>query len=1742
MNRFSLLLLVSLICLFLSDLNAQPCTTPPELKQEIYVFPYEVKVEFTFDLWGVIQIIQDGESFDDNPKQISLQRFVFFQDLKPNTTYHWRARYACPNDTFSDWSVVYTFTTPPPCPLAPEIKLDSAFTIDFPAPVSPVIGYSNCNKRTDGKAHVYRFIVPADGSYRLNVLNSDTNKVNTGAFEYSSNYCRGNPECVSVSSFQGERFTFYGRSAGRTITLAFTTNPDVLVAHRTFKITYEPCPPPTNLELEEIKADSVKLHFSGGIAGDEIEILPDSKSYTGVPNITNINYRATIKNLESGTDYHWRARSNCEVNVSDWVEGVGFSTNYICDSIPLLKCDSTYTSGFKAGLNRVKKWRYTAPYSGNLSLITTPLDTSTSVFYSGYFAAWIDSTKNPCNQYDIPPESWPNGNLGYYKQDTLNFGYFIRGKTYEFHMDKRNEKAMPLAFRWNCLDACPAPGLLTVQAFSFDSVRLSWHNFELKEKCEIEITEDPVNFTGITPYSSISDYLEIGGLKAKTRYYWRVRSYCSGIGYGPWSEISNFLTAPDCNNAYKVKCDDQNYASTSDDLPVLNCQDGIERFYQFVPQFSGKYELSTYNLGPSSLLLCKPGANCKLDTSWICIPLEDQNTDKSFNLGILTAGVPALFGFDFKGPFTNHPEYPNVGFKINCPSACLPPENLVSKIVNNHDALLKWKANFNQVSWDLQVKRTDQDFYYYISDSTDTDSILFADLKAGRHYKWRVRGNCGVWGSSQYSETSYFDISPDCQQWPLLSCDQEITLHFPQGIGFWQNLPACDQVPKGTELILQFKTVDSTAYFQFRPKDVPHAIYLKDADAYSCADSSGWICIKDTHDVYLISLEHLRPGGNYYLMLKKWETYGEDSITLSYYCESPCKSTKYLSSEIFGNGHEVVLHWDGNKGDWRYQLGLSSKTTIEKLSAPVKWDAGYGGSYLSNLFTLRTNDLYAWRIRSLCPNGDTSEWSKPDRFQLLYCQNTLDLPCNDTITPQYPQQTPYTIYDVCSESTRKTWQVLYHFTVNAPGNYVMRLTNTKGVRARFNRSNDVTSSCGTPTNWTQCFYINSDTVIYLNNLNPGDFLINFTTIGNVPFTPLIETYCLCQPASNVQGILYSNGTAGITWQTVDQAKGADIELIPENQAFTGSPNYFTDLDTATITGLNPETTYKFRLRPHCGTLQTNVWSDSGLIHLLVYCDSIPNLKCGQKIVFQGGTGNHDFMPCGYSAPGKEVFFRVTPEFTAKYRLSLGPLGPTAYEFKVSSLTQCEGPGGILKCLPQTDYDAIIDLNYLTIGKSLLFMADQLNTTNTQYRISVGCDVENEEASDIWASNSYRLSINDSCKIFTNQFANSNIKEPDPSEMPGNWKDGPKHNVWFGFYAPASGTVQVNVNSVASKPFDPHVALLEFAFDSINFSYPYQILATGEDNAGPNPNDAVLYYTGLTPGVFYYLMVDGANGTTGHFCISIKDHPDIPIILDSCQSFVQTNTGFTAPGAWRNLYASESAHVTGTLIGAIKTEENLGKIQVSSGILPAAPVLPGGQKLLPRYFRIEPEYQPVNPVTVRLFFSKADLEAYNLTPPVDVTLPSELGLTHYDGLNEDCDPENNGLSAGLSVNQSMSMILGNDSLFYLEAIFDHFSEFGAALAPLVKTQEAPPAKSALWLWPNPASNTVKAQIGNVSDANSLQFVLYNMMAIPVRYGGFNPNLSNAEAEIDIAGLNSGAYQLCVFQNGHLLGKVVVLKID
>ena len=562
----------------------------------------------------------------------------------------------------------------------------------------------------------------------------------------------------------------------------------------------------------------------------------------------------------------------------------------------------------------------------------------------------------------------------------------------------------------------------------------------------------------------------------------------------------------------------------------------------------------------------------------------------------------------------------------------------------------------------------------------------------------------------------------------------------------------------------------------------------------------------------------------------------------------------------------------------------------------------------------------------------------------------------------------------------------------------------------------------------------------------------------------------CPPAYGITALLRPNGLGSLNWLGNPLPDSTEVEFRTLDQPLLGQGNYFSDSYVLLLPNLDYSKDYYARLRPVC--TPPTAWSDTLVLLPIFDCAAARRLLCGQTARAYIGKGvgltAHQLgVPCW----GQERYFTFTATTSNMHTISVKKLWGKA-NIRLGVINGCTKEELYITTASPT-YLPPVRL-FLYNGQTYTIVLDNPNEElSGEFEVSITCaqpSFDQPFDATTGALTAEPLLVNAPCRQFSNQTATTSFTDPQPTVAAGgNWKDGPEHSVWFWFEAPPSGTVRISMNATTQAPMDPQVTLVRA--DSTG-TFPKPVMASGEDL--PNGPDALIHYTGLQPGQKYLIMADGASGSQGIFCIQVTEDLQFFNRKDTCFAFAQTYRPGVYSDDWINFYASDDPAKSGPLLAAIQTQESLGKIVVSVVRTDTALALPDGTKLLPRYFNISVARQPQFPVRLRLFFNHEDLRHFRLSPPVDTSvLPSQLGITHYSGSNQDCNPANNPAGAGLAVEKAVAyaMSYGN---YYLESTITHFSEFGIGKGKTIATYNPYPQET-VSVWPVPTRDNIAISV-------------------------------------------------------------------
>jgi hypothetical protein len=523
-----------------------------------------------------------------------------------------------------------------------------------------------------------------------------------------------------------------------------------------------------------------------------------------------------------------------------------------------------------------------------------------------------------------------------------------------------------------------------------------------------------------------------------------------------------------------------------------------------------------------------------------------------------------------------------------------------------------------------------------------------------------------------------------------------------------------------------------------------------------------------------------------------------------------------------------------------------------------------------------------------------------------------------------------------------------------------------------------------------------------------------TAAYNSGCLPQVCPVISCASPSNISVGSITTTSATITWGAVAGATAYNIHYRP-----TGTAAWIT-ISNATspqlISGLSVNTLYDLEMQSVCGGPASEY--TYGVIF---------------KTLDSPCTAPTSVSTSGATASTVSVSWSNTnsPPPT-NFSIQYGPVGFTLGTG--TTVTATSSPATLTGLIGGMIYDCYVRANCAGgLGTSAWSSAATFQTTLANDVIGSAID----------------LTVGAPC-VGTNPFRNNTATatgEFSPTSGNGGyWASSANNTVWFKFTAPGSGTVRVNTNtSPGGTLSDTQVALYGgAAATAANY------LASNEDGLDANdPFRAEMVYSGLTPGSTCYIQVDGYNNQTGTFCIAVTEDIEITTPGASCTNYPTSAVGTSAAntGKWVNLYNKPDGFNIGRPVAAVKSSVNLGNVTVSALKSTSIQQTGNGVKYMQRYYNFAASTNTAGARDVRLFFTDTELDFLKSVTSTAYTA-ADLNISHYDGSNENCTPNDNAASSVLISNVADTYI-GSTGVFFLDFQVNSFSEMGAhfGLAPL-----------------------------------------------------------------------------------------------
>lgn len=402
----------------------------------------------------------------------------------------------------------------------------------------------------------------------------------------------------------------------------------------------------------------------------------------------------TINNLQPGTAYEWRVRSNCSNWMySSWSYPASFTTlGYSC-STPTWPVTSNITQN-SASFSWEESWGAQS-YSVQIRLLN-------GNWYdlpgNPYYNTWASATGlNPNTTYQ-----WRvRANCGYYQYSNWTY---------------------PVNFTTLGGYSCDRPYWLYTSNITQTSATLNWEGVYGAYNYTIEFRTANGNWYILPGGPFSGTWTNVNGLQPGTNYEWRVRTTCSNWQYSQWSYIETFSTL--------------GYSCHTPTWPVTSNVTQSSATFSW-DEVWGAESYTVQTRLPNGYWYDVPGSPTY--GTWITMTGLNPCTTYQWR-------VKANCGWGQYSYWTQP-----VSFTTVCYYSCEAPSWLYTSNITQSSASLGWDAVPGAVSYSVQYRLANGTWYDLQNGPFYSNWAYISNLQPGATYEWRVRSNCSNWSYSSWS-------------------------------------------------------------------------------------------------------------------------------------------------------------------------------------------------------------------------------------------------------------------------------------------------------------------------------------------------------------------------------------------------------------------------------------------------------------------------------------------------------------------------------------------------------------------------------------------------------------------------------------------------------------------------------------------------------------------------------------------------------------------------------------------------------------------------------------------------------------------------------------------------------------------------------------------------------------------------------------------------------------------------------
>ncbi len=463
------------------------------------------------------------------------------------------------------------------------------------------------------------------------------------------------------------------------------------------------------------------------------------------------------------------------------------------------------------------------------------------------------------------------------------------------------------------------------------------------------------------------------------------------------------------------------------------------------------------------------------------------------------------------------------------PPSCPVPTWLMTTNITNNSATFSWDPMSGAITYSVQTRVPNGTWYTVPGSPTPNISITVDWFLHNTTYEWRVRSNCANGEYSNWSPPVTFTTLG----WG--NCDAPAWL-FTNNITY--NSANLDWEPaSGAESYsLQYRVIGggSWIYVPGGPwTETWHTLTgLQSGTTYEWRVRSN--CANSMYSEWSYAASFTTLGGGY------------------------CGTPGWLFTNNITN-NSANLDWDPVSGAQSYSLQYRQVNGGSWINVP-------GGPWTETwhiLTGLQAGTTYEWRVRSNCANWEYSAWSYPAVFTTLgwgYCDAPAWLYTNNVT---YNSAT----LDWDPVSSAQSYSLQYRVIgggswIDVPGGPWTETWHTlTGLQPGTTYEWRVRSNC---PNW---------------EYSAWSYPASFTTL-----------YHSCYAPTWLYTTNITNSSAQLNWDYVSGAQNYTIQLRVWGGSWYDLPGGPFNGNWHTATGLQPSTTYEWRIRSNCSYWNYSVWS------------------------------------------------------------------------------------------------------------------------------------------------------------------------------------------------------------------------------------------------------------------------------------------------------------------------------------------------------------------------------------------------------------------------------------------------------------------------------------------------------------------------------------------------------------------------